>query len=268
MQKNILYIIIAILLITTVFFWHRARELSLRLSLIQERIEEAKERIEKPVLKAKVGIVLDDFGYNLNNIKDLWEIDAAITLSILPNLPYSTEIARAAEERGLEVMLHLPLEPKEHFRLEEGTIMTDMTEEEILETLEKAISSVPGLAGISSHMGSRATEDERVMAAIFERMKEENLYFLDSLVTNKSVCKSLSGRMSIKFIHRSVFLDNESDVEYIKKNLRDLADQALRTGWALGVGHDRPLTISVIKEMIAVLEGMGIEVVPVSEIVR
>lgn len=278
-MKNIIYtVIIAILLATTVFYWHRSRELSYRLALIQQRIEKAKsakvaeqatkERLEQPSCKARVAIVLDDFGYNMNNLKAVWDLDIPITLSILPNLPYSKAIAKAAKEKKAEVMLHLPLEPDEHLRLESDTIMTAMSDDEIGVKLEKAISCVPNLRGISNHMGSKATEDRRVMSTIYKRMKKSNLYFLDSLVTNKSVCKDLAGEMNIKFASRSVFLDNELDKAYIEDQLMELAKKALSTDWAIGIGHDRGLTISTIKETIPALQKLGIEFVFVSDIVE
>ncbi|MDB4349788.1 divergent polysaccharide deacetylase family protein [Omnitrophica bacterium] len=285
-MKNAVYIaVIAVLAVTSIFYWQRSRVLSYRLTLIQERIEESRKEIKEKALKekaeetlrkkakealskARVAIILDDWGYNVNNVADALALDAPITFSILPNLPFSQRIARAAQGSGKEVILHLPMEPYEDLPLEKNTIMTDMTDAQILLNLEKAILSVPHLKGISNHMGSKATEDERLMSAIFKRMEKGELYFLDSLVTNGSVCRDLSRRLGVKFVARSVFLDNESDPEYIKGQIRELAHQALNTGWALGIGHDRALTIEVLSVMIPELKDMGIEIVPVSEIAQ
>ncbi|NQT07071.1 MAG: divergent polysaccharide deacetylase family protein [Candidatus Omnitrophica bacterium] len=269
--------IIAILLITTIIFGYKTRELSRRLHLIQHRIEESKlsaaklppapePKPKRSACKARVAIILDDFGYNTKNLKELWSIEEPVTLSILPNLPYSKRIAKAAVKQGCEVMLHLPLEPYEHERLEEGTIMTDMTDSQILDNLKKAMESVPGLKGISNHMGSKATEDPRVISIIFERMYIEDLYFVDSLVTAKSVCSELSRNMGIRFASRSVFLDNEADIDYIKERIKETKEMALRTGWAIGIGHDKPLTIRALKDMLPALEDEGIKTAFVSEL--
>jgi len=276
-MKDSFYItVIVILLIATAFFWYRSSRLGGRLELIQDRIEESRKaradseepgpKPEPAQYKAKVAIVLDDFGYNVNNLKELWELDAPVTLSILPNLPFSRTIAKAAKDRGIEHILHLPLEPYEPKPLEQGTIMTAMTDEEVLENLETAIASVPGLKGISNHMGSKATEDKRVMSLIFDRMKRDNLYFLDSLVTSKSVCRQLCRKTGVEFARRSVFLDNEADIEYITGQIEELAGQALATGWAIGIGHDRPLTIKAISQMLPELEKMGVKTVFLSEL--
>ncbi len=290
-MKNVfLKTAIIILALTTVFFWHRSNTLSRKLELITTRIEETRKVIEagkaskarkagkpeiqpavvadKPKHTAKVAIVLDDWGYNVRNVESALKIDAPITFSILPNLPYSARIANAVFEDGKEVVLHLPIEPRESGPLEKKTIMTGMSEDTIDEILVSSIKTVPNLKGISNHMGSKGTEDKRVMAAIFKRMKKERLYFLDSLVTSDSVCREVSGAAGIKFAARSIFLDNELDPDYIRGQFHKLAKQALATGAALGVGHDRAPTIAVLSEIVKEYEEMGIEIVPASSLAR
>jgi polysaccharide deacetylase 2 family uncharacterized protein YibQ len=284
MKNTILIVMIVLLAATSIFYWQKSRDLSTRLLLIQKRIEESKKAIKderalreeaekalkkraaKKRGKVKIAIVLDDWGYNLKNVEGLFELDAPITLSILPGLPYSQLIARKAHANGNEVLLHLPLEPHENIPLEKETIMTAMTDKEVAETTDRLISSVPHLKGLSNHMGSKATEDKRLMSIVFKRMKKRKLYFLDSLVTSRSVCRELSRDIGVKFAARSVFLDNELSSEYIKEKISELAEKALATGWAVGIGHDRAVTIAALAEMIPKLREMEIEIVPASAI--
>ncbi|MEE8359316.1 MAG: divergent polysaccharide deacetylase family protein [Candidatus Omnitrophota bacterium] len=303
MNKKIYIAIIIILAATAFINWHRARELSESLRMIRVRIEdtakaleeqrtlredaegklEAKLKIEaearsaaKKYVKryavtkegAKIAIVLDDWGYNLRNLNTLLEIEAPITLSVLPNLPYSRVVARNAYVDGKEIILHLPLEPREPMSLEKDTITTEMTDKEALENLERAILSIPHLKGVSNHMGSKATEDKRLMRTLFKKIKNDGFYFLDSRVTTRSVCFEMADDVGVKFAARSVFLDNELNTEYIKGQIRETARQALLTGWAIGIGHDRAVTVAALAEMIPQLKEMGIEIVPVSEIAR
>ena len=68
-------------------------------------------------IKGKIAIVLDDWGYNLNNLKTLKKIRYPITASILPNLSYSKALAGELHKRSIEIILHLPMEPLEKFFL-------------------------------------------------------------------------------------------------------------------------------------------------------
>lgn len=238
------------------------------LTLIR-RIPYPKVEVPHVPAKAKVAIVLDDWGYNIKNLNDILQIDKPLTLSILPNLRYSATIAKKAKEKNFEIILHMPMEPKnDKMRLELNTLYTTMDEKEIRAHLEKALKSVLYASGISNHEGSKATEDERTMRVVFGEFKKQNLYFLDSLVTNESVCEPLSREMGIKFAQRSIFLDNEDNSEYIKKQFEQLINVAIKTGDAIGICHDRKNTIKVLKEMLPKFEENGIQLVFVSQLVR
>jgi len=222
------------------------------------------------VKKAKIAIVIDDWGYNKRNFDFINEVDFPVNLSILPNLPYSTEVATEAKLNNLEIILHLPLEPHTYRKvgLEKRVVLTSMKEEEVRQIISDALRDVPYAKGVSNHMGSKATEDESLMRIIFRQMKKKKLYFLDSYVTPKSICRELSRRMRIKFAKRSIFLDNEADPYYIRGQLMSLLDAAATEGQAIGIGHDRKLTFDIIKEFISKIDKNKIEIVFVSELVE
>jgi hypothetical protein len=218
---------------------------------------------------ARIAIVLDDFGYNTNNLDALYGINTPLTISVLPNLAYSGRIAEDAGAKKLEVVLHLPLEPrsgKEH--IESGTIMTDMPSGEVRRILADALAGVPGAKGVSNHMGSKATEDRNLMKVIFDDLNKKHLYFLDNLTADDSICDEVAARSKIRIVTRNVFLDNESDEGYIENQIRHTAEIAFKTGSAVGVGHDRPATVRVLARIVPELKNDGFQFVYLSEIVK
>jgi len=229
------------------------------------------KRKPPPLIKAKIAIVLDDWGYNLDNFYILKDIHQPLTLAILPHLNYSQQIARLAKSADKELILHLPLEPKksnDYLGWEKFTITVDMSEAKIKEILLKALENLELVKGVSNHMGSRATEDERTMSVIFKELKRRDLYFLDNYVTAGSICRKLANKLSLKFVVRDVFLDNEKNADYIKNQLKKLKNIALNKGKAVGVGHSHPLTLKVLKEEIPKIEKEGFEFVFLSELVK
>lgn len=227
------------------------------------------QKVSVGVRKGKIALVLDDWGYNMRNWQALSRIKEPLTISVLPDLPYSTKIATFAQAEGYEVILHLPLESYEHKNMERNTIYRDMEENKIQSILDGDFLSVPKAAGVSNHMGSRATEDERVMKIIFEAIKEKDIFFLDSLVTEKSLCENLAKEAGIKFTERDVFLDNVNDKNYIRKQLMELVRLACSSGRpVVGIGHARSLTLEVLEEEIEHLAEQGIEFVYLSEAVK
>lgn len=229
-----------------------------------------KEIKERPV-KGRIAIIIDDWGYNVSHCELLRAIDGPVTVSILPQLPHSQEVAECAHRNGKEVMLHLPLEPQPRENLEKYPrhyiIKTSMKKTEVEKMLEEALKSVPFADGINNHMGSKATEDTRLMTTVFTFLQKKGLFFVDSLVTNHSVCRDLARTMSLPFAHRDIFLDNTNNRSYIESQFNQLIETATQKGTAIGIGHDRALTLEVIDEQIQKWEKEGFQFVTVRNLI-
>lgn len=221
-----------------------------------------------PVIKGKIAIVIDDWGYNLNNLFFLEQIKYPLTIAILPNLTYSRQVGEKATQKGLEIILHLPLEPQEKFGLEKKTIMTSMNEAAMRRILTQDLAGIPDVKGVSNHMGSRFTEDYRAMEVIFSELKKRKLYFLDSFVSSESICFDLAHKMGLRFAKRDVFLDNIEETGYIRDQISKLKNMASLYGQAIGIGHDRKSTLEVLKEVMPQLEQEGYKLAFVSELIR
>ena len=218
----------------------------------------------------RIAIVLDDWGYHLESCQAIEAIAQPIAVAVMPGLAYSKAIAQCAHDHHKVVMLHLPLEPHqylEHYPFN-YTITTSMRQPRVERLLEKNLNDVPFVEGVNNHMGSKATEDRRLMSIIFARLKERKLFFLDSMVTNKSICRGLAREMHIRFTQRDVFLDNKNERSYIENQFAELAKLARRKGYAVAIGHDRPLTLQIVKEQLEELQKEGFQIVSVEEFLR
>jgi hypothetical protein len=160
------------------------------------------------------------------------------------------------------------MEPHEKYRLEQNTILTSMDEATIKEILRQDLANVPYVKGVSNHMGSKATEDIRIMRIIFNELKRSHLYFLDSLVSSESVGFDLANERRVAFSKRDVFLDNEEEPEYIKGQIRKLKTRAMVYSRAIGIGHDHKVTLEVLKEVMPQMAKEGYKFVFVSELAK
>lgn len=269
-QKNyikIIYALIVIIIIESAFLFALFQKKEK--VLVVERKEKVSRRAKSEKYIGKIAIVLDDWGYNLNNLEAIKELKEPLTLAILPRRTYSAQVAKAAKDYNKEAILHLPLEPHQEskYHLEPETILTDMSRRQILKILELDFKSVPYIKGVSNHMGSFATENEPLMKIIFEELRKRRLYFLDSF-TGRTICKDLAEGMSLPYARRHVFLDNKSDAEYILAQIEVLAKIARQEGSAIGIGHDRTKTLEVLTKAIPDLRKRGFKFVRVSELVE
>ena len=221
-----------------------------------------------PFYKGRIAIVIDDWGYHLDNLSIASEIKQPLTCAVLPNLKNSSLVAQKLNTLGFEIILHWPMEPKEKYRLENNTITLSMDAGQIRDILDKDLASVVYAKGVSNHMGSAITESLRSSSMVMAEAKKRNLYFLDSFVTAKSVCWGIAKKIKIRFAKRDVFLDDRNDPEYIRGQLIKLRNLAKKQGFAIGIGHDRNITLMVLKEMLPQLESQGYKFVFVSEVAR
>ncbi len=240
--------------------------MSIRLS---QRRAAKRPAIKKVYPNPRVAIVLDDFGYNNENLAALFEMGIPVTFSVLPNLKYSSTISRAARSKGYEVILHLPLEPhRKNVKEEVNTINSRLPESEILARLDSDIKSVPGLVGVSNHMGSQSTEDPKLMGIILRALEARRLFFLDSMTASKSVCEEAAKEAGVKFAKRSVFLDNTPGADKIRDQIYLLEQRAFATGAAIAIGHDKKVTVKVLSEELPALAREGVRFVTVAELVK
>lgn len=217
----------------------------------------------------KVALIIDDLGYETAVAKKIMELEFPIAISILPFLQYSEFIAEEAKKNNQEIMLHLPMEPNNSDSDPgPGAIKSYMSEEEIRQAVRECILDFPHVIGVNNHMGSKITKNREIMEIVLEEIKGHNLFFIDSITTNDSIAYEAAREMEIKTAVRSVFLDNENDMEYIKERMLEVQETALREGEAIAIGHSRINTFYVLKRMIPELIKAGIEIVPVSELVR
>jgi hypothetical protein len=220
-----------------------------------------------PKGRGKIAIVLDDWGYTMKQVPSLNGIRRPLTLAVLPELPHSADVARAARANGHEVILHMPMEALDPAEPREGsTLLSGMPRQQVIERLSRSLRSVPSARGISNHQGSKATADPALMEVVLREAKRRGLYFLDSYVSNRSVCAEVAAKVRIPFARRVVFLDNEQSSPAIQKHLAQLASIASEHGEAIGIGHDRPVMMEVLKKAVPALEKAGYTLVPVSEL--
>src|SRR3989338_4735292 len=63
--------------------------------------------------KPSLALLFDDLGESLSDLRELYSLDIPLTVSIIPNLKFSKNIAYIASRCGFSVFIHLPLEPKQ-----------------------------------------------------------------------------------------------------------------------------------------------------------
>ena len=219
--------------------------------------------------KPKVAIIIDDLGYQQEIAERILNLKFPITVSVLPFLSDSQLVAKMAKEKGMTVLLHLPMEPhNSNVNPGKGAIFSTMNEEEIRNKMLANLLEFPEADGVNNHMGSKVTENNEIMRIVLDEIKGRDIFFIDSMTSPDSVGYKLSKELGIKTAFRSVFLDNEQDIDYIRNQVSLLKELAIRNGNAIAIGHPYCNTIDVLNELDILLEAEGVEIVKLEELLE
>ena len=272
----VLTIIIVILLIILKKMDDRAKEQELEKKM--EQVETEKEdkphkispEIPPPLLKGKIGIIIDDFGYRNDEVSDgFLELDAYLTYAVIPGHEYSTSFGEKAIKAGYEVIVHMPMENTgKTYGEEEFVLKTEMDNETIQRRVNTAFNQIPTAIGMNNHQGSSASADQRVMSSVARIMKERNLFFVDSRTTVETIAETTMEVFGVPTARRNVFLDNDDDEEKITEQFMKLVKKSEELGSAIGIGHVKPKTLKVLKKHIPELQKKGFKFEFVSKMVH
>ena len=231
-----------------------------------------KEGVRHPISKQskpEIAIIIDDLGYDSSIAAKFLNLDQHITLAILPHSPLQRKIATEAYQKGMEVMLHLPMEPVEYPAAKPGpgALLSSMTTDQMISQLEENINAVPFISGVNNHMGSKITAVSTRMYQIFSILKKKDLYFIDSRTTTTTLCRPSARLLKIKFAERDVFLDNIREPDAIRRQINKLIRKAQKQGEAIGIAHPYRITYTILQEELGNIR-KKVRLVPASSVVH
>lgn len=229
----------------------------------------AYQKPEKIQGSPKIAIIIDDMGMDRKRSTILAQMHDKLTLAFLPYAPNLEGLTSLAHQNGHELMIHMPMQAMDS-RLNLGPIALreGMNEREINEQLDQAFQSFEGYVGLNNHMGSQLTQNPDAMRILMQRLKEEGLYFVDSVTIGGSVAASIAQEYGLPTARRDIFLDHTNSIESVRAALQGLEDVARRQGYAIAIGHPRAVTIQALQEWMPVAKERGYEFVYVSTLVQ
>ena len=263
-------IIIIIVLGASNFAALRKLDLLTRSSEIKNQEQtEVFEDIDQDTLGVIV-LVIDDFGYRNDNISDgFLNLKIPITCAIIPGHTASKKFAEKAVSYGKEVIIHMPMESENYSPGEdEYKLLTSMTSELLENKLIQAFESLPEAIGMNNHQGSKATSDSKTMTVLATVLKDRGKYFIDSRTSSLTIGEKTMTSFGVPTARRNIFLDNNNDLDMIEEQINKLANSAKKNGVAVGLGHARKNTLSVLEKVVPRLLDKGFVFQFASQVVK
>jgi len=222
----------------------------------------ALEKDEKPNLV----IVIDDIGHHRTAAESALALPGNLTLALLPFTPFSKEVAIKAPDSGKEIILHSPMSAiSMHKNPGLGALTSAHDEENFLQTLNAQLNFLPGVRGVSNHMGSALTSQKIPMQWLMEQLKLRNLYFLDSRTTKLSKAARVAEANGVPYLERKFFLDNVVNQQAIIRKIEEAVNYSRKEGLAVAIGHPYPETLMLLSERLPEIERNGVDLVWASQ---
>lgn len=228
-----------------------------------------RSNIQEEDLRPKVAIIIDDLGYDSALAFSFLKLNLELSFSILPSAPFTDIIVREANNKGREIILHQPMEPKDYPSVDPGpgALFLSMNQRDIRQILDKNLREIRGAKGVNNHMGSSFTKSREKMLLVLQEFKNRGLFYVDSRTTRGTVGFEQAKRIGLPAAERTLFLDNNQDPKAIRVQIELLLEIARDFGSAIGIGHPYNETLEILEKYQNRLKE-EFDVVPVSELVR
>jgi hypothetical protein len=223
-------------------------------------------KIEKPM----IAIIIDDLGVDRrHSIMAAEKLPAKVTLSYLAYAGQIQEQVQAAQRRGHEIMLHLPMEPdRETADAGPHHLAIEMTKEQIQKNLTANLDGFTGYTGVNNHMGSKFSRYALGLDIVMAEIKKRGLFFVDSRTAPDSIIEKTAQKHNIATTHRDVFLDHVETSAFTAEALKRTEMIARHSGSAIAIGHPKDITVQALEAWIPTLEAKGFQLVTVSDILK
>lgn len=224
---------------------------------------------DRALARAEISVIIDDVGTNQSLGLRAAQLPQQVALSILPHTAFSKELAVYGHRRGMDILLHQPMESIADLGLlGPGALMAKMDQREFSRILEDNLSTVPYVIGLNNHMGSLLTANPEKMNWLMAELKSRAIFFIDSRTTTATVAATTAEQWQVPAMSRKVFLDHYDSPEQIAEQFQRLIRLAEKFGHATAIGHPRVNTLQFLERALPRLEQDGIKLVPISQVMR
>jgi uncharacterized protein len=187
--------------------------------------------------------------------------------------PYGNSLERwmqEARKNGHELLLQVPMEPFDLAENSPGkqTLRTDADEVENIANLHWFMSRITNYVGLINYLGGKFVTDRQAMKPVFDDVAERGLLYVDDGSVRNSLAKEAAESSLLPYAGVDMQLDLIRDRRKIKESLDRLAEQAKRTGIAIGYANAFADSIAVIADFARKSTANGIEITPLTAIVH
>lgn len=220
---------------------------------------------------ARVAIVIGGLGLSQTGSQQaIQTLPPEVTLAFSPEGNSLLRWMQAARQDGHEVLIQIPLEPYDYPRVNPGrnTLTVEASPAATLENLHRTMGRITNYTGVMNYMGARFTAEPEAMTSVIQDIAKRGLLYLDDGTSARSKADSVAAQQGAPFAAADLLIDASQDRGAILKKLDELERIARAKGTAIATGSAFDVTVEAVTSWANEAKARGIEIVPVSALVR
>ena len=222
---------------------------------------------------ARMAIVVYGFGDDVDLVDAFLKLPAPFAVALPAGTKDGPGMFKAARERGREVVLHLPLEPINYPQVDPcpGTILVTMKPADVARLVRRYLDQAGPVAAVANHMGSLATQDMTVMAAIFRELHRQRVPFLHVTPAAGAVCKALSSELGVAYAEPGAVIEYEAKAAAagpLEKRWKSLLAETRTRGQLVVLVRATARTRTFLPSALDPKRLKGVSIVPLASLLR
>ena len=220
--------------------------------------------------RPQIAVVVTEVGVSNSTTEEAIRLPGPVTLAFAPyarDLSNQIEQARSA---GHEVLLTLPMEPRDFPRSDPGpyALMTTLDSAANLERLNWILSRAVGYVGLANYQGSAFAADERGLRPIMTAIADRGLLYFDTREDPASAAPRVAEIAGAPAASADLIADTELTRAAILRKLNEAEVVAKAQGTAIVLIRPYPMAMSRVESWAAELGEKGIVLAPLSAVIR
>ena len=219
--------------------------------------------------RPRIAVVITNLGLMTRTTETALAMPGPVSLSFSPYSGKLEDWIKEARDAGHEVLLDLPMEPRDFPRSDAGllSLMTAVDSDQNILNLNRVMSEGSGYIGLVNYQGSGFTASRASVQPMMQALAKRGLVYLDSLENATSVAPEEAARFSVPHATADLLIDQSLSRAAILARLSQVELVAKTRNSAIIVVQPVPMLLDRVDRWMRGLADKGIVLTPLSGVI-